>query len=73
MVEEKDKPNLNVTEGAFVKSEDKQVVPSSGVGDGVDFAESLPGGGSDNKAESSIKTGNEPEGFDHRLEDDARS
>lgn len=72
MVDEKNKENLNINEGAFVKSDDKQNVATSGVGDGVDFAESLPGGGSDNPAESSL-TADEKVGFDHRLNDDARS
>ena len=73
MAEQQENKNLNVNEGDFVKSDDKVTVADSGVGDGVDFAESLPGGGdSDNAIESSV-TADEDEGFDHRNPDDAKS
>lgn len=75
MVDEKDKDNenLDINEGAFVKSDDKQNVPSSGVGDGVRYEDRLPGGGSDNEPETSILTGDEAEGFDHRIGDEPGS
>lgn len=74
MVKENDKENTDVTEGAFVKSDDKQNVPTSGVSDGINYADSLPGGGLDNDSNSSIITGDsEDDEFDHRTEDEPRS
>jgi hypothetical protein len=72
MANEQEHKSLDVTDNEFSKSDDKQNVPSSGVGDGVNFANSLPGGGDDNEQKSSITAGEEDE-FDHRNDDDANS
>ncbi len=72
MADEQKNKNLNVADDEFSKSTDKQTTATSGVGDGVDFAESLPGGGSDND-KSSITAGDESVEFDHKTDDDERS
>lgn len=74
MAQEQDDKNYEVTQGAFVKSDDKQNIADGGTAEmaGIDYAESLPGGGSDSAAESSLTT-DEKVGFDHHLNDDERS
>lgn len=58
----------------FNKSEDKQTPALAGVGDGVDFNESLPGGGEENDQKSAIIVGDEEDsGFDARTGDDPKS
>ena len=73
MANDQEKTALN-TEDDFTKSDDKQNIADAGVGDGVNFDESLPGGGSDNKQKSSITAGDrDTAGFDHRTDDDEKS
>jgi hypothetical protein len=74
MADGQEKKSLDVTDHEFSKSDDKVNIATSGVTDGVDFAESLPGGGdSDNKMRSSITAGDDNEGFDHRNPDDPKT
>ena len=73
MGNQQEKSSLDVREEEFTKTDDKQTTANSGVGDGVDFAESLPGGGNDNKSESSITAGESGKEFSHRMDDDKKS
>lgn len=74
MANEQEHKSLDVTDQEFSKSDDKQNVADSGVGDGVDFASSLPGGGVDNDQKSSITAGDdEGNEFEHRIDDDEKS
>ena len=72
MANEQENRALNTDE--FVKTDDKQTTADSGADgmSGVDFAESLPGGGEDNE-KSSITAGDKNTGFDHRQDDDEKS
>ena len=74
MANEQEPKSLDVTDHEFSKSDDKQNVADSGVGDGVDFASSLPGGGMDNDQKSSITAGDDQGSeFEHRGDDDKKS
>ena len=74
MGNEQENKSLDVTDKEFSKSDDKQTVADSGVGDGVDFASSLPGGGIDNDQKSSITAGDDQgDDFDHRAHGDKKS
>ncbi len=73
MADQEQNKSLDIHEDEFNKSSDRQSPPSSGVGVGVDFVESLPGGGSDNN-DSSITAGDESDSkFDTKTNDDERS
>ena len=74
MANEQEHKSLDVTDKEFSKSDDKQNIADAGVGDGVDFARSLPGGGDDNSQKSSITAGDDlGNEFDHRRDDDEKS
>lgn len=80
MADGQDNKSLDVTEHEFNKSDDTQTTADSGVGDGVDFAESLPGGGEDNDRKSGVATSDnagigedKDQEFDHRADDDEKS
>lgn len=74
MANDQEHKNTDIHDNEFSKSDDKQPVADGGVGDGVNFAESLPGGGEDNDLKSSITAGDdEGDDFDHRNHDDPKS
>ena len=74
MSNQQEHKSLDVTDHELGKSDDKQNIADSGVGDGVDFASSLPGGGADNDQKSSITAGDDRgDKFEHRLNDDEKS
>ena len=71
MADQEQNKSLDIHDDEFNKSSDRQ--SPRGVGDGVDFAESLPGGGSDNN-DLSITAGDESDSkFDTKTNDDERS